>query len=107
MTDNVFADALVPNVDDPQFADLIETFTVPARVPLAPEIEMYLATHIRHFGRRPRIFWASLISRPPIGPLPGPAGRQSRAIFWTIPNWCAASGCLILLVAAACRRSPV
>src|SRR5690606_18796936 len=38
MTDNVFADALVPEVDDPRFADLIDTFTVPARVPLAPEI---------------------------------------------------------------------
>lgn len=107
MTDNVFADALVPNVDDPQFADLIETFTVPARVPLAPEIEMYLATHITPLWQATEDILGILDIPPPIGPLPGPAGRQSRAIFWTTPNWCVASGCLILLAAAACRRLPV
>ncbi|MFH1804969.1 MAG: 50S ribosomal protein L11 methyltransferase [Pseudomonadota bacterium] len=46
MNDNVFADTFAPAIDDPCFTDLIDVFTIPARVPLAPEIDMYLATHI-------------------------------------------------------------
>ncbi|MDP2699650.1 methyltransferase [Thalassospira sp.] len=46
MNDNVFADAFAPAIDDPRFTDLIDVFTIPARVPLTPEIDMYLATHI-------------------------------------------------------------
>ncbi|NIZ01503.1 class I SAM-dependent methyltransferase [Thalassospira lucentensis] len=75
MTENVFADALVPEVDDPQFADLIETFTVPARVPLAPEIEMYLATHITPLWQATEDILGVLDIPPPYWAFAWPGGQ--------------------------------
>ncbi|AUG51892.1 class I SAM-dependent methyltransferase [Thalassospira marina] len=73
--ENIFADALVPQVDDPQFADLIATFTVPARVPLTPEIEMYLATHITPLWQATEDILGVLDIPPPYWAFAWPGGQ--------------------------------
>ncbi|WP_417816303.1 class I SAM-dependent methyltransferase [Thalassospira alkalitolerans] len=75
MIDNVFADALVPEVDDPRFADLIDVYTVPARVPLAPEIEMYLATHITPLWQATEDILGVLDIPPPYWAFAWPGGQ--------------------------------
>ena len=66
---------MVPDVDDPQFADLIETFTVPARVPLAPEIEMHLATHITPLWQATEDMLGVLDIPPPYWAFAWPGGQ--------------------------------
>jgi predicted nicotinamide N-methyase len=73
--ENVFADALVPEVDDPRFAYLIETFTIPARVPLAPEIEMHLATHITPLWQATEDILGVLDIPPPFWAFAWPGGQ--------------------------------
>ena len=86
MSENVFADALVPDVDDPQFADLIETFTVPARVPLAPEIEMHLATHITPLWQATEDMLGVLDIPPPYWAFAWPGGQAiTRYILGSLP----------------------
>ncbi|WP_417813863.1 class I SAM-dependent methyltransferase [Thalassospira alkalitolerans] len=75
MIENVFADALVPEVDDPRFADLIDVYTVPARVPLAPEIEMYLATHITPLWQATEDILGVLDIPPPYWAFAWPGGQ--------------------------------